>query len=82
MQRQTPIHSKYWINVIWIQFQQFFEKPTSLSTNVPAVSCFVFLVTHVEIKLASTRVGGNNGKENGVAHRLMGLMWSGFILEV
>ena len=47
-----------------------FEKPTPVSTNVPLdFMLSAFLVTHVEIKLASTtRVGGNRSMKSGVAH--------------
>ena len=41
----------------------------------------VFLVTHVEIKLASMGVEGNRSMENGVAQWLMALIRFSFILE-
>ena len=41
----------------------------------------VFLVTHAEMKLASTGVVGNSGIQNGVIHWLMRLIRSSFKLE-
>ena len=62
---------------------EFNLKPTRLRTSVLAIDFMlsVFLVTLVEIKTASTGVGGNRGIENGVVHLLMGLIRSSFILE-
>ena len=46
-----------------------------------AFMIFVFIVTLVEIKLASTAVGGNRGMETGEVHWLMELPRSSYILE-
>ena len=85
LQSLSVIHLEYWIHECYLNLISAVlkNKPKEVSMFWLDLLLSVFLVIHVEIKLASIEASENRSmKLEWVVHELMELIMSSFILEL